>query len=102
MANLIEYTLGLNPTVVNASIAQPSVVSVNGSNYLQLSVKRNSAVTNVLIEGQSTGTLETPNSWKAGDTVNVVNTSSVFTVRDALPIGTSGKRFLRLRFTLVP
>lgn len=102
LANLIEYTLGLNPTVVNASIAQPSVVSVNGSNYLQLSVKRNSAVTNVLIEGQSTGTLETPNSWKAGDTVNVVNTSSVFTVRDALPIGTSGKRFLRLRFTLVP
>ena len=102
LANLIEYTLGLDPTVVNASIAQPSVVSVNGSNYLQLSVKRNSAVTNVLIEGQSTGTLETPNSWKAADTVNVVNTSSVFTVRDALPIGTNGKRFLRLRFTLVP
>jgi hypothetical protein len=102
LANLIEYTLGLAPTVVNASIAQPSVVSVNGSNYLQLSVKRNSAVTNVFIEGQSTGTLETPNSWKAGDTVNVLNTSTVFTVRDALPIGTTGKRFLRLRFTLVP
>jgi hypothetical protein len=101
LANLIEYTLGLDPTVVNASTAQPSVVSDGGQNYLQISVKRNPAVTHIRIEGESTGTLDTPTSWKSLDTVIISNTPSEFIVRDRIPIGTQGKRFLRLRFTLV-
>jgi autotransporter-associated beta strand protein len=102
LANLIEYALGLNPTVVNASTTQPSVVSDGGQNYLQISVRRNPAVTHIRIEGESTGTLDTPTSWKSLDTVIISNTPSEFIVRDRIPIGTQGKRFLRLRFTLVP
>ena len=102
-ANLVEYALGLNPTVANTNPITLSDVTVNGSTYLQLSVNRNPAVTNVLIEGQSTGDLSTPNSWSSSTTVNNPNnTASVFTVRDAVPISTAGKRFLRLRFTLLP
>jgi hypothetical protein len=101
LANLIEYALGLNPTVVNASTTQPSVVRNGGQNYLQISVKRNPAVTHIRIEGESTGTLDTPTSWKSLDTVIISNTPSEFIVRDRIPIGTQGKRFLRLRFTLV-
>ena len=102
VANLIEYALGLNPTVASANPVTFSQVNVSGSTYLQLSVNRNPAVTNVTIEGLSTSTLTDPNSWSTGTTVNVTNTPSVFTVRDSLPIDENGRRFLRLRFTLQP
>ncbi len=98
--NLIEYALGLNPTFADSNPMQLSQVSVDGSTYLQLSVIRNSAVTNVLIEGLSAGTLSNPDGWSTLTTVIEANSASVFTVRDSLPIGTHGKRFLKLSFTL--
>jgi len=103
LSNLVEYALGLNPTVPNSNPITLSDVTVNGSTYLQLSVNRNPAVTNVLIEGLSAANLTDANAWSTANTVNDPNnTTSVFTVRDALPISTTGKRFLRLRFTLLP
>jgi hypothetical protein len=102
LANLIEYALGLNPTVASANPVTFSQVNVSGSTYLQLSVSRNPAVTNVTIEGLSTGTLTDAGAWSIGTTVNVTNTPSVFTVRDSQPIGSNNQRFLRLRFTLLP
>ena len=102
ISNLIEYALGLDPTAANANPIQLSQVVVNGSTYLQLSVNRNPAVTNVLIEGLSAGTLGDPAAWSTGTTVTVSDTESVFTVRDNQPIETNNKRFLRLRFTLTP
>jgi hypothetical protein len=88
--------------VASANPVTFSQVNVSGSTYLQLSVNRNPAVTNVTIEGLSTGTLTDPNSWSTGTTVNVSDTSSLFTVRDSLPMDGNGRRFLRLRFTLQP
>jgi len=103
LPNLIEYAMGLPPTVSNANPNQLSQVVVNGSTYLQLSVNRNPAVTNVQIEGLSAGSLTDANAWNTATTVNdPSNTASVFTVRDAVPISTTSKRFLRLRFTLQP
>jgi len=88
--------------VASANPVTFSQVNVSGSTYLQLSVSRNPAVTNVTIEGLSTSTLTDPNSWSTGTTVNVTNTPSVFTVRDSQPIGSNNQRSLRLRFTLLP
>jgi|GEM_PF-418593 len=102
LANLIEYALGLNPSVASANPVTFSQVNVSGSTYLQLSVSRNPAVTNVTIEGISTSTLGDPAAWSTGTTVIVTNTSSVFTVRDNQPIESGTRRFLRLRFTLQP
>ena len=102
ISNLVKYALGLDPTLVAANPVTMSQVAVNGGTYLQLSVNRNPAVTSVLIEGLSTGTVGDPNSWSTNSTVTVTNIPSVFTVRDALPIETNSKRFLRLRFTLQP
>jgi len=102
LANVVEYATGQNPTVSGTSPITFNMVEDNGSTYLQLSVNRNPAVTNVLIEGLSTSTLTDANSWSIGTTVTVTNTSSVFIVRDVVPISTTGKRFLRLRFTLLP
>ncbi|MEI6176099.1 MAG: Ig-like domain-containing protein [Verrucomicrobiota bacterium] len=100
--NLIEYALGLSPTAANANPITLSQVVVNGSTYLQLSVNRNPAVTNVLIEGLSAGTLGDPAAWSAGTTVIVTDAASIFTVRDNQPIETTSRRFLKLRFTLQP
>ena len=100
--NLVEYALGLNPTVAHANPVQMSRVTMNGSTYLQLSVNRNPAVTNVLIEGLSAGSLTDPAAWSTGTTVIEDNTATLFRVRDSLPIETNSKRFLRLRFTLQP
>ena len=102
LANLVEYALGLNPTVSNANPIQLSPATVNGSTYLQLSVNRNPAVTNVLIEGLSAGTLTDPAAWSTGTTTIEDNTATLFRVRDSLPTETNSKRFLRLRFTLLP
>lgn len=103
VASLVEYALGLNPTVSNANPITLSQCTVNSSTYLQLSVNRNPAVTNVLIEGLSAGTLTDANAWSSGTTLNDPNnTASVFTVRDSVPIGTADKRFLRLSFNLLP
>ena len=103
IANVIEYALGLAPTVANANPITLSEVTVNGNTYLQLSVSRNPAVTNVSIEGLSAGTLTDANAWSNATTVNDPNnTTSVFTVRDSVPIITADKRFLRLGFTLLP
>jgi alpha-tubulin suppressor-like RCC1 family protein len=98
--NLVEYALGLNPTLADPNPMQLSQVTVDGSTYLQLSVIRDPAVTNVLIEGLSAGTLSNPDGWSTLTTVIEADSASVFTVRDSLPIGTHGKRFLKLRFTL--
>jgi hypothetical protein len=99
---VIEYATGLNPTLASANPITSSEVEVSGSTYLQLSVSRNPAVTNLLIEGLSAGTLTDLGAWSAGTTVTVTDTPSVFTVRDSLPMETNSRRFLRLRFTLQP
>ena len=102
LANLIEYATGLNPTVSSVNPITFSRVQVNVSTYLQLSVSRNPAVTDILIEGLSAGTLTDPGAWSTNTTVTVTNTPSVFTVRDSQPMESNIKRFLKLRFTLMP
>ena len=103
LPNLIEYALGLPPAVANANPITLSQVTVSGGTYLQLSVSRNPLVTSVLIEGLSAGTLSDANAWSTVTTVDdPSNSASVFIVRDSVPISTTGKRFLRLRFTLQP
>jgi len=99
---VIEYATGQNPTLASANPITFSEVEVSGSTYLQLRVSRNPAVSNVLIEGLSAGTLTDSGAWSTDTTVTVTNTPSVFTVRDSLPMAENIKRFLRLRFTLQP
>ena len=102
LANLVEYATGQNPTVANANPITFRQVEISGSSYLQLSVDRNPAVTNVLIEGLSAGTLSDPAAWSTLTTVTVTDTPLLFTVRDSLPVESNEKRFLSLRFTLQP
>jgi len=96
LANLIKYTIGLDPLAVCANPIQCDRVTTNGFTYLRLSTPRDPAVTDVIIEGLSAGALT---NWTT-NTVIEINTTNFFRVRDTLPIETNVQRFLKLRFSL--
>ncbi len=98
--NLIKYALGLNPiAVVGANPVNFEQTFVDGRAYLKLSVNRDPMASSIQIEGLSASTLADLSAWSTGNTVIETDTPSVFAVRDSVPIGTGGMRFLRLRFT---
>jgi ABC-type molybdate transport system substrate-binding protein len=100
LSNLEEYALGSDPLAAGRSAVVFSQVTENGNTYLQLSVQRNYSATGVRIEGLSSSTLGDESSWSTSSTVTVEDTPNQFTVRDAVPMQTGGRRFLKLRFTL--
>jgi autotransporter-associated beta strand protein len=100
LANLIERALGLDPTVAGVNPILFDREAIDTNTYLRLSVTRDPAVTDVLIEGLSAGTLSDSNAWSTTTTVIESNTPSFFRVRDALPIETNSHRFLKLRFSM--
>jgi hypothetical protein len=100
MVNLMEYALGLDPTVGDVNPILFDQTSIDANTFLRLSVTRDPTVTDVLIEGLSAGTLLDSNAWSTATTVIESNTPSFFRVRDALPIETNSQRFLKLRFSL--
>ena len=102
ISNLCKYALGLDPLAPAANPCQSSRITVGANTFLQLTVTRDALATQVLIEGLSAATLNDPGAWSTGTTVIEDSTPTLFRVRDALPIGTDNRRFLKLRFTLQP
>lgn len=100
LANLIEYALGLDPQSHNPNPVRMDVETIDGRNYLRLSVTRDPAATGVQIEGLRTVSLENSNSWSSDGTVVEIDSPTLFRVRDADPIGSDDRSFQRLRFIL--
>ncbi len=96
LANLIKYALGLDPLTATNSLFQFDRVATNGYTYLRLSTPRDSNVTDVDIEGLSTGTLT---HW-TNNVVIELDTATIFRVRDGEPIETNSQRFLKLKFSM--
>lgn len=86
LANLLENALGTLPTAANASPV--AVLSVGG--YLQITVTKHAAATDVAFAAESSGDLTT---WSEAATVVLTNDASTFTARDAVTRGPL--RFLR-------
>ena len=63
---------------------------------MRLSTSRDPNVTDVTIQGVSSGTLT---NWVT-ETVIESNTPSFFRVRDMYPIETNSQRFIKLRFSM--
>ena len=55
-----------------------------------------------LIKRNAAGTLTDQAAWRTSTTVIEDDTASLFRVRDAMPLESNNRRFLRLRFTLQP
>lgn len=96
LSNLMEYALGSSPGIRNAG----PTARVE-SNYLTMTVTKNSQANNVIHTVQvSTNMVD----WSsgAGSTVILENTSTNLKVRDAAPHGTFSRRFIRLMVQTTP
>lgn len=91
LANLLEYATGSDPA---ASSPSPVIMSTQGG-WLVLSVAK-TAVNGVTWSAESCDDLA---SWSASSTTVLANDSASFQVRDNFAVGTSAKRFLRLKLS---
>lgn len=93
--NLIELAFGLNPTLAEAN-GLPAFV--NEAGYLTITItKRPGASYEV-----QTGDTVLPESFSSGNTLVQINNATTLKVRDAFPIATSARRFLRIKVTAAP
>ena len=97
LPNLIKYALGLNANVAATANQMPAgtLTPVAAQNYLTLTVPRRMkrADLNYTVEVSSDLVTWTSGS---GQTVTLQDTDSILVVRDALPMSTGSRRFIRL------
>lgn len=103
MPNLVKYALGLNAATAAPSAQLPggSLTSVTDQSYLTLTVPRRMRRSDVNYVVQVSSDMGTWNSG-AGHTVVVQDTETQLVVRDALPMTSLTKRFIRLAVQAVP
>jgi hypothetical protein len=98
--NLIKYALGLSPLTVTATNQLPTaaVQPHNSAGYLTLTVNRAAIAPDVSYVVEVSGDLAT---WSSGapDTVTLTNSPTQLVVRDNVPAGTAGARYIRLTVT---
>ncbi len=105
IANLLEYSLGLDPKKADAGgLPQPQLVNVSGQNYLSLSIVKPQANTDVTYGAEVSADLQTWDGSAGAVQVSVqANTPAAgydtVTFRDLTPVSSTpgSRRFLRLR-----
>ena len=95
LSNLLKYALGLNPLAPAVSPVTQSTTS----GYLQLSVPKNPAATDIVYMVEVTGDLTNPGSWTATGTTVDQNTATLLQVHDNTPVSAGVGRFIRLQVT---
>lgn len=90
LPNLLEYALGLNPTVFTAT----SVVVDTATGALRLTAAKNPAATDVTCVVEVSGDLV---SWTTSGTTVVTNTTAQLQVRDDTAVSGANRRFIRLK-----
>lgn len=99
--NILEYSRGLNPMSANPPTTGLVVdrVSIAGDSFMRLAVSKNSAATDVNFSIEVTSNPASPISWTTTGTVIETSTPGTLVVRDASPLGTTPRHFMRLRVT---
>ena len=95
LSNLLKYALGLNPLLPAVSPITQSTTS----GYLQLSVPKNPAATDVVYTVEVTGDVTNPASWTATGTTVDQNTATLLQVHDNTLASAGAARFIRLQVT---
>ena len=94
IANLLKYSLGLNPLV-----SQPLGTSIEtdiATGFLRMKVTRNPAATDVTLNIQVTGDMQTESGWNDGETTIQSDTATLLQARDNTPVAPDRSRFIRL------
>lgn len=94
--NLVKYALGMDPTVADRTgLPTISLESVNSDEYLEIRVERNASATEVeLVPEVSSDLVE----WHSGsEHVEIlVDDPGILHARDRQPLGSAGRRFMRI------
>jgi hypothetical protein len=94
--NLLEYAFGTSPLTNNASPVVSDTVTIGPDRFLRLTVPKNPAASGVLYEVQANSNLALPLSWSVGGLIIELNDANTLRVRDSVPLGAPGQRFLRV------
>lgn len=98
IVNLLEFVLGGDPALPGSAVPPaPETITINGNEYLRLTIVRNPDAASVAVRVESAATLA-PDAWASGtgNTVIEIDTDTLLQVRDAVPITTQSPRFLRI------
>ncbi len=106
--NAFEALLGGNPLVINSNLISPvSLVTVSGTNYLAVTLRRDSSTT--LTNLQFTATQSTNLvKWSGSNVIlhsqlfDAAACNEVFVYRSKVPFATMPREFLKLEAQLVP
>ena len=105
MENILEYGLGLDPTIPGAPPAAARVTE-SGQTYLQISWSRPVGRTDITTSGEASTNLGVGAVWGAARTSTTITPGGPgmesVTVRLLDPVGSSSADFLRVRIRLLP
>lgn len=99
LLNLMEYAVGTNGVIQNASPQVVELAPVSTDKFLRLTVPKNPGATDVTFVVEATSDLANPASWSSAGLVIEVNTSAQLRVRDGVPVTPGQRRFMRVRVT---
>ena len=96
--NQLKYALGLKAFTPSVLPIATDIETVSGNRYLRLTVTRSPAPSDVTVAVEVSGQLSA-DGWNSTDTVVEVDTPTTLVVRDNIPVGSTTKRFIRLKVT---
>lgn len=95
--NLLEYAFGSRPRAADSSPVVFGQVEVNGQEYLRIAVPKNPLATDVTYTVEASDDPGNQLSWSSAGIVIEQNSTTLLQARDHLPLGSQGRRFLRVR-----
>lgn len=96
VVNLLEYAVGTNGVIQNASPQVVTLAPVSSEQYLRLSIPKNPAATDVSFIVEASSDLE---NWSSDGLIIETNTSNQLVVRDNIAASSGVQRFMRVRVT---
>jgi hypothetical protein len=94
LLNLLEYAVGTNGVVQNASPQFVTMAPVSGNQYLRLTIPKNPAATDVSFVVEASSDLI---NWSSAGLIIETNTGNQLVVRDHVAISGGLKRFMRVK-----
>jgi hypothetical protein len=96
VVNLLEYAIGTNGVIQNASPQVVELTPVSGDQYLRLSIPKNPAATDVTFIVEASSDLVI---WSSAGLLIETNTANQLVVRDTIAVTSGVPRFMRVRVT---